>query len=94
MQEDKGTGQIKLILFFLVVGWTNPVYIVISSKFRTKSIPVLDQTVLTYRSKISVHELLYLCAPPFHATIEIRQMMTTLSDIKYDKKEAIQPLLQ
>lgn len=94
MQEDKGTGQIKLILFFLVVGWTNPVYIVISNKFRTKNIPVLDQKVLTYQSKISVHELPYLCAPPFHATIGIRQMMTALLDIKYDKKETILSLLQ
>jgi hypothetical protein len=93
MQEDKGR-KIKLILFFLVVGWTNPVHIVIRNKFRRKNIPVLDQTVLIYQSKISVHELPYLCAPPFHATIGIRQMMTALSDIKDDKNETIQSLLQ
>ena len=69
-------------------------YIVISHKFRTKNIPVLDQTVLTYQSKISVHELPCLCAQPFHATIGIRQMFTALLDKNYDKKETIQSLLQ
>jgi hypothetical protein len=50
---------------------------------------VLDQTIVTYLGKINVHELPYLPALPFHATIGIEQITTVLTDIKMIKEAQV-----
>lgn len=62
-------------------------------RFRTKIIPVLDQSVVTYLGKINVHELPYLPALLFHAAMGIKQLTKVLADIKDDKKAESQSLL-